>query len=183
MGGSFIWATLRRIDGSSQSPRAVRSGSSPGDPVSSPPEGMPSVCAGARRSWRALHCLRANRALQQSRSWVRRAVWTAMPLFASCRYSSTMSCAQQKPAGEGAWGLHAQRRPERSMIAPATLAQHWALKSPVQIGTKDLAKRFNGIEEKAPEGIGRGRTVFGRRYAARRRAIAQALPMKALPMK
>lgn len=34
------------------------------------------------------------------------------------------------------------------MIAPATLAQHWALKSPAQIGTMDLAKRFKGAKEK-----------------------------------
>jgi hypothetical protein len=64
------------------------------------------------------------------------------------------------------------------MIAPATLAKHWALKSPVQIGTMDLAKRFKGIEEKTPEGIGRVMAVFGSGVCPRLRAIAEALPRK-----
>lgn len=34
------------------------------------------------------------------------------------------------------------------MIAPATLAQHWALKSPAQIGMMDVAERFKGAKEK-----------------------------------
>lgn len=168
-GGSFILAIWGRIDGSYRSPRAVRSGSSPEDRVSASSEGMPSVYAGARRPWRARHWPRANRALQQSRSWVRRAAWTAMLLYSSSRHSTRWRAALQKPASEGGWRPHAQRRPERSMIAPATLVQHWALKSPAQIGTMDLAKRFKGTQEKGwrvSSGLWRSAV---RRYVARRR--------------
>lgn len=60
------------------------------------------------------------------------------------------------------------------MIAPATLAQHWALKSPAQIGTMDVAKRFKGAKEKNARGYraGYGGLRFGRRQASK------ALPMK-----
>jgi hypothetical protein len=77
----------------------------------------------------------------------------------------------QKPAGEGGWGSYAQRRPGRSMIAPATLAKHWALKSPAQIGTMDVAERFKGAKEKKRSRVSSGlwRSAV-RRYAVRRRA-------------
>lgn len=71
-----------------------------------------------------------------------------------------MTGAQRKPGSEGGRGSHAQRRPGRSMIAPATLAKYWALKSPVQIGTMDQADRFNGIREKGG-GNRASHAVFG----------------------
>ena len=61
------------------------------------------------------------------------------------------------------------------MIAPATLAKHWALKSPVQIGTMDVAERFKGAKEKTPEGIERVMAVCG---SAMRRQASKAQPLK-----
>ncbi|MGM5050343.1 hypothetical protein AB8A20_15835 [Tardiphaga sp. 604_B6_N1_1] len=81
----------------------------------------------------------------------------------------------QKPAGEGGWRPHAQRRPERSMIAPATLAKHWALKSPAQIGTMDMAERFKGAKEKTPASIERVMAVFGSAMCGQ---ASKALPTK-----
>jgi hypothetical protein len=64
------------------------------------------------------------------------------------------------------------------MIAPATLAKHWALKSPAQIGTMDVAERFKGTEEKTPEGIERVMAVCGSAICREASSIAKALPMQ-----
>ena len=64
------------------------------------------------------------------------------------------------------------------MIAPATLAKHWALKSPVQIGTMDVAERFKGAKEKTPEGIERVMAVCGSAICRETSSIAKTLPMQ-----
>ena len=61
------------------------------------------------------------------------------------------------------------------MIAPATLAKHWALKSPVQIGTMDVAERFKGAKEKTPASIERVMAVFGSAMCGQ---ASKALPTK-----
>jgi hypothetical protein len=68
--------------------------------------------------------------------------------------------------------------PGRSMIAPATLAKHWALKSPVQIGTMDVAERFKGAKEKTPARIERVMAVCGSAICRETSSIAKTLPMQ-----
>jgi hypothetical protein len=64
------------------------------------------------------------------------------------------------------------------MIAPATLAKHWALKSPAQIGTMDVAERFKGAKEKNARGYRAGYGGLRSAICRETSSIAKTLPMQ-----